>query len=382
MIEAADFVEAGRRQGFDWYAGVPCSFLTPFINYVIDADGLTYVSAANEGDAVAAAAGATIGGRGAVAMMQNSGLGNAVSPLTSLAYVFRIPLLIICTHRGAPGVNDEPQHELMGRITGSLFDTIETPWELFPNEVDAIEPVLTRATRHLESERRPYALVMRKGSVKMRPLEARAAAPTPRRAQVNGGPFTRPPAERVSRRAMLEAIIAATQVTDTVIIATTGYTGRELYALADRPNHLYMVGSMGCASTLGLGIAMTRPDQHVIVIDGDGAALMRMGNLATLGTYAPSNLTHIVLDNEAHDSTGAQATVSANVDFAAVASACGYSQVHRGEEAERLGPLLNTECRDGGVFIHMKIRTGTIPDLPRPAITPADALQRLLTQIG
>ena len=103
MIEAHEFVDCAREAGFDWYAGVPCSFLTPFINYVIGDERLTYVSAANEGDAVAAAAGAVIGGRGGVAMMQNSGLGNAVSPLTSLAWVFRIPLLVICTHRGAPG---------------------------------------------------------------------------------------------------------------------------------------------------------------------------------------------------------------------------------------------------------------------------------------
>ncbi len=114
MIHAREFVEAARAHGFEWYAGVPCSFLTPFINYVIDDPALKYVSAANEGDAVALAAGATIGGKRAVAMMQNSGLGNAVSPLTSLTYTFQIPLLVICTHRGAPGVNDEPQHELMG----------------------------------------------------------------------------------------------------------------------------------------------------------------------------------------------------------------------------------------------------------------------------
>ncbi len=100
MIEAQDFVEAARSRGIEWYAGVPCSFLTPFINYVINDEGLTYISSANEGDAVATAAGAAIGGRRAAVMIQNSGLGNAVSPLTSLTYVFRIPLLL--THRGAP----------------------------------------------------------------------------------------------------------------------------------------------------------------------------------------------------------------------------------------------------------------------------------------
>src|SRR5918996_5163753 len=99
MIEANEFVEAARQRGFEWYAGVPCSFLTSFINYVINDDQLTYISSANEGDALATAAGAAIGGKRACVLMQNSGLGNAVSPLTSLSYVFRIPLLLICTHR-------------------------------------------------------------------------------------------------------------------------------------------------------------------------------------------------------------------------------------------------------------------------------------------
>jgi phosphonopyruvate decarboxylase len=134
MIEAVEFIEAARRAGFTWYAGVPCSFLTPFINQVIDDPTLQYVAAANEGDAVAAAAGASIGGRLAVAMMQNSGLGNAVSPLTSLTHVFHIPLLLICTHRGAPGVADEPQHALMGTITGELLNTLQIPWEHFPTD--------------------------------------------------------------------------------------------------------------------------------------------------------------------------------------------------------------------------------------------------------
>ncbi|MCA8967580.1 MAG: phosphonopyruvate decarboxylase, partial [Planctomycetes bacterium] len=138
MIHARDFVDAARARGFDFYAGVPCSFLTPFINYVIGDATLDYVSAANEGDAVAIAAGATLGGRRGVAMMQNSGLGNAVSPLTSLTWTFRIPILVVCTHRGAPGVADEPQHELMGTITERLFETMDVPWLGFPREVAAI----------------------------------------------------------------------------------------------------------------------------------------------------------------------------------------------------------------------------------------------------
>ena len=144
--------EAARERGFEWYAGVPCSYLTPFINYVLQDPSLHYVSMANEGDAVALIAGVALAGvpggghRRVIAMMQNSGLGNAVSPLTSLTWTFRLPQLLIVTWRGQPGVPDEPQHALMGPITPAMFDAMEIPWELFPTESGAIGPALDRAT--------------------------------------------------------------------------------------------------------------------------------------------------------------------------------------------------------------------------------------------
>ncbi|EHP40187.1 phosphonopyruvate decarboxylase [Cupriavidus basilensis OR16] len=148
MIEAAQFVEAARARGFDWYAGVPCSYLTPFINYVMQDPSLHYVSAANEGDAVALIAGVTLGaqgGRRGVTMMQNSGLGNAVSPLTSLTWTFRLPQLLIVTWRGQQGVADEPQHALMGPVTPTMLDTMEIPWETFPTDPAEVGPALDRA---------------------------------------------------------------------------------------------------------------------------------------------------------------------------------------------------------------------------------------------
>jgi phosphonopyruvate decarboxylase len=145
MLTASDFIEPARALGFNTWAGVPCSFLTPFINGVIDAEGMTYISAANEGDAVAAASGAALAGQRAVAMMQNSGLGNAVSPLSSLNWVFRIPVMLIITLRGEPGLADEPQHELMGQVTGQMLDTLQIPWDWFPRSADEVEGALTVA---------------------------------------------------------------------------------------------------------------------------------------------------------------------------------------------------------------------------------------------
>jgi phosphonopyruvate decarboxylase len=145
---------------------------------------------------------------------------------------------------------------------------------------------------------------------------------------------------------------------------------------------MYMVGSMGCASSLGLGLALAQPDLKVVVIDGDGAALMRMGNFATLGAYGGENLYHILLDNEAHDSTGAQATVTAGVDFAPIAQACGYGLSVFGTDLDPIETVLSDTTHRGPKFAHVKIRTGTIDNLPRPKATPPEVVQRLMTHIG
>jgi phosphonopyruvate decarboxylase len=385
MIEAAQFVEAARARGFDWYAGVPCSYLTPFINYVLRDPSLHYVSAANEGDAVALIAGVTLGarnGRRGVTMMQNSGLGNAVSPLTSLTWTFRLPQLLIVTWRGQPGVADEPQHALMGPVTPAMLDTMEIPWETFPTEADAIGPALDRAIAHMDETGRPYALVMQKGSVASYELKQSGSAPrrTPSAAQAQ---WRGVPADALpTRQAALQRVIEHTPAESTVVLASTGFCGRKLYALDDRPNQLYMVGSMGCLTPFALGLALTRPDLRVVAVDGDGAALMRMGVFATLGAYGPANLTHVLLDNGAHDSTGGQATVSAQVSFAGVAAACGYASAVESDDLAMLDEVLAASPLDGPRFVRLAIRRGTPDGLPRPTITPPDVKTRLMRHIG
>ena len=381
MIKANEFIEAAREHGFVRYTGVPCSFLTALINYVINDDQLQYVSSANEGDALATAAGAAIGGQRSVVMMQNSGLGNAVSPITSLAYVFRIPFLIITTHRGQPGLKDEPQHELMGQITQELFELMRVPWKTFPKNAEDIPAALQHAVDYMGKERRPYAFIMGKGTVAKHTLKTNPVTDI-RKRPTTLTIYDNKPGEPASRRDALKKIIEHTPEDSSIVIATTGYTGRELFAIQDRYNHIYMVGSMGCASSLALGIALARSDLKTVIIDGDGAGLMRMGNFATLGSYGGSNLIHILLDNEVHDSTGAQATVAGNIQFARIAEANGYSVSLSGYEPSLLDELFSLQGHEGPVFGHLKIRAGTIENLPRPNITPADVLTRAMQQMG
>lgn len=371
MIRAADFIGAAEQRGFGLYTGVPCSYLTPFINDVIGSKALRYVGAANEGDAVAIAAGAALGSLPAIAMFQNSGLGNAVSPLTSLTHTFRIPILLIVTWRGQPGgAADEPQHELMGEITPAMLETMRVPWALFPSEAAQVGPALDLALAHFAKEGRPYALVMRKGSVADAKLERRPppAPPAP-------APAVARPQATHTRRDLLAAVQAAAGERD-LLIATTGFTGRELFALGDRPNQLYMVGSMGCAASLALGLAIARPDRRVIALDGDGALLMRLGAMTTLGHEKPPNLLHVLLDNGLHESTGGQATVAPGVDFCAIASASGYPSVAAAADPQSLGAIVSAR-KAGLAFVHVPIVPGVPASLPRPTMTPAQVAARL-----
>ncbi len=371
MITAQDFLREAGRAGFDFYTGVPCSFLTPLINGVLSDHSLRYVGATSEGEAVAIAAGAWLAGRQTVVMCQNSGLGNAVNPLTSLNAPFHIPTLFITTWRGEPGLKDEPQHELMGRITHKLLDLIGAPPHTFPNTSDAIAPAFTAAVAAMASTGLPVAWVMRKGDVEDGPLDQAPLAPprSGRRDRFEAG------GERPTREQALKAFLNWTD-DETAVIATTGKCGRELFTLDDREQHLYQVGSMGGASGMALGVALNTP-RPVTVIDGDGAALMKLGAFATIGAYQPANLIHILLDNGVHDSTGGQATVSPGVDFAAIALACGYRYAASADSLNGFASALASAKAEGGpALVHLRMKPGSMDKLGRPTVSPAEVAQR------
>ncbi len=374
MIQGESFLEGLRGAGFGLVSGVPCSYLTPLINAVIDDSRVAYVGATNEGDAVAIACGAELGGTPSVVIFQNSGFGNAVSPLTSLTATLKIPVLIVTTWRGQPGGDpDEPQHTIMGRITPNLFDLIGIPWEEFPDRDGDISTVLDRAVGHMRSARTPYGLIMQKGSVAPRHLETQPDLESD--FQLGDALPTRPVSDRHRQDDVLCTVTDATN-NDDLLLATTGYTGRALFALGDRANQLYMVGSMGCVSSMGLGLALAQPNRRVVVLDGDGAALMRLGAMAAVGHERPPNLLHILLENAVHDSTGSQATVAPTVDFATLARACGYPVSARIGALTELGDLIRQDHR-ALTFAHVRTLPREDRKLPRPHISPDRVAARL-----
>jgi len=376
MITADRFIAAAAAHGFDFYTGVPCSFLEPLINGAL-IDGargggkIDYVAAASEGEAVAIASGAWLAGRNTVVMCQNSGLGNAVNPLTSLNAPFRIPTLLITTWRGQPGIHDEPQHVVMGEITPKLLSLLGLEHELFPKSDEALVPALRRAAEYIARTDGSFAFLMEPDSVQGEAFEA------PPRAKAAAGlreDMSRPGA-LPTRAAVLERFLARIDPT-AAVVATTGKCGRELFTLADRPQHLYQVGSMGGATGMALGVALNT-SLPVVVLDGDGAALMKLGSLATVGAYAPPRFIHLLLDNGVYDSTGGQPTVSGSVDFAAVAIGCGYRYAVTCSTLDGFDAAIDRAMAAAKpALIHARIAPGSMSKLGRPTISPGEVARR------
>jgi phosphonopyruvate decarboxylase len=356
-LDSEVFLGTLRSNGITLLSGVPCSNFSSLIQLLEDDPTADYTPACNEGEAIALAAGVALaGGLGAV-FMQNSGLGNAVNPLTSLAETLGTPLVAFISWRGEPGRPDEPQHRLMGRITPGLLDLMGIPWQLLPSEDAAAGLVVQQAVAQARERRGPVGIVVPAGTF---------AKPT----------RISPPVTDAASRAQVLATVMGQVTAQDIVVATTGYTARELERGWDRPENVYVVGSMGCASSVALGIAMQCRDRRVLVLDGDGAALMRLEAFATIGRTAPTNLVHLVLDNNRYESTGDQLSGADTVDFPAVALACGYRSAISTGVAGLTATLAGPVDLDGPRLVHVPIRSGAPADLGRPSRTPREQSQR------
>jgi len=372
MVDPHLFMQIAAEKGFLYYSGVPCSILKPFINHAIESKTVQYISVVNEGDGVAVSAGLEFAGKKCVVLLQNSGLGNCVNPLTSLIHAYRIPILLIITLRGNPkGERDEPQHSFMGSITTDMLELLQIPWEFFPENNKDIQSVLLRASNHMQQHQAPFALVMKKGDVK----SDKTSVSGIKKSHHQKYPIENAKSKTIGTRAEILKIIQQNTENKDLLLSTTGYTSRELYGIGDRANQFYMVGSMGCVSSFGLGIALGCPGKRIIVIDGDGSLLMRMGALASIGYERPDNLIHILLDNEMYESTGGQPSVSGAINFSSIAHSCGYGKAVKIQHMDELVTILK-ESKSSSSFFHIKTNADTAKKLPRPTITPEELAKR------
>lgn len=309
--------------------------------------------------------------------MQNSGLTNATSPLTSLNYTFQLPVLGFVSLRGEEGLGDEPQHELMGQITEKMLKLMKVKWAYLSNDFSEAKKQLKKADRCV-TKKETFFFVVKKDTFDEVKLKEQQLKTLQNKIKTK----TSTKAELPTRRETLKVLTDLSE-NDTVLLATTGKTGRELFEVEDKPNHLYMVGSMGCISSLGLGLAMAKPDKKIIVIDGDGSAIMRLGSFTTNAYYQPANLLHILLDNNTHDSTGGQATVSHNIDFVdQAASVCYPITLRVGTLDELTKAIVKWKVNGGLTFLYLKIAKGSAKNLGRPTMKPHEVKSRLMTFIA
>ena len=354
MIDVENIVGALKGADVDFFVGVPDSLLKSFCAYVADKSAERHVIAANEGGAVALAAGHYLAtGKPALVYMQNSGQGNAVNPLCSLADpdVYSIPMVLLVGRRGEPGVKDEPQHVKQGKVTVSLFETLGIPTEILPDDDESAANTTREMVKKAKVESRPVALIVRKGLFAEYKLQNK-----------------KPDIAALPREQAIEEILKSLPE-DVVVVSTTGMISREVYETRERlgqdhSRDFLTVGSMGHALMIALGIAKAQPNRRVYCLDGDGASIMQMGNMAIAGQSGCANLTHIVLNNAAHDSVGGQPTVGGVIDLSAIAASCGYNHPAAPE------------------FKEIKVAKGARIDLGRPKESPQVNMRLFMKTLG
>jgi phosphonopyruvate decarboxylase len=367
MISGRDFARQLERHGFDFFTGVPCSLIEDLIAVLEGGAGAPYVAAVREDAAVGVAAGAWFGGRRPVVLMQNSGLGTSLNALASLSLMYGLPVLLVVTWRGFGG-KDAPEHILTGEISPRLLELLGVPYRV--PAADSLDADLAWAAAEMDARRSPVALLVPPKVVETGGVDAPARSGTTtavsRVAPPRAPDEPLPPATMPRLTALGIALKAAG---DDPVAHANGYICRESFSLADRPQSFYMIGSMGLAPAIGLGLALTQPGRRSIVFDGDGNLLMNLGILAMIATQQPANLVHLVFDNEVYGSTGNQASLSRGVRLDRLAAAAGFATAVAVTEPWALESALRAALAAAGphfVLVKVTPEEAEVPRIPYP----------------
>jgi phosphonopyruvate decarboxylase len=361
MISVKDFYSSLIKNGIDFFAGVPDSLLKDICAYITDNTPVDRnIIAANEGGAIALGAGYHLAtNKIPLIYMQNSGIGNAVNPLLSLAdhQVYSIPMILLIGWRGEPGLKDEPQHIKQGRVTTKMLDSMEIPYSIL-DENSNFEEVIDKTVIACQVNSAPIAILIRKGTFETYKLQQNFVTPY-----------------ELTREDALQEVLGFIPE-KSIIVSTTGMLSRELFELREKLGQSHetdflTVGSMGHTSQIALGIALAKPEKQVYCFDGDGSAIMHLGNYAIAGSLAPKNLKIIIFNNGAHDSVGGQPTVGHFIDFQKIAESLnlqyfGYVQDINGIK-EALPKMVSSTKT---ALIDIRIKKGARKDLGRPTSTP------------
>lgn len=372
-MDASAFLDGLIERKVSFFAGVPDSYLHGFCSELGRRGEILNVVAANEGNAVAVAAGHHLSmGSVPLVYMQNSGLGNAVNPLASLACkpMLGIPMVLLIGWRGDPWHPDHVQHELQGEATPKMLDDLGIPYRVLGEEGLAAGEASGWAVSEARAIDAPVALLAPKGVL----------SGTKRQAADSSYPLSRE--EAIS--AILDAVPS-----DAMFCATTGRASRELFHLRESREETHSldylnVGSMGHASSVALGLALGKPGRRIVCLDGDAATIMHMGALAVIPSLGVPNLLHIVLNNGAHESVGGQPSVGWEIDLTSVAEACGYETMGRPvSDAEEIASAVSELFGRGKTaFLDVRIHSGMRPGIPGLEVDPAAMRNGIMEELG
>ena len=377
MISCEALFDVFRKNGISFFSGVPDSTFKDWMKFLSDHHGgkLTNIIACNECEAISLVSGYYLATRKiGVVYMQNSGEGKAVNPLTSLCDpdVYSIPLIMMIGWRGEPGKKDEPQHIKMGKVMLPLLETLEVPYEILPDEIEKAENVIANMVTISQDRRSPVALIIKRNTFEKFDLANTEVGGSSNEASMD-------------REDAIKIIVDNIEG-DEIIVSTTGKTSRELFEhrvqRGEEPKDFYTVGSMGCATSIANGIALSKQHKKVMIFDGDGAVLMQMGSLATVGYYHAKNLYHIIFDNNSYDSTGGQPTTANRVDFEKIALGCSYrSAVTVKTKTELMNELNSLKNVQGPHMIIVKVKKGSRKNLGRPTKTPIENKEEFMKRL-
>ena len=375
MLDQEKVFDCLARHGVSYFTGVPDSYLNGFCNYALAHCGDRNVITANEGNAVALAAGHYLATKEIpLVYMQNSGEGNAINPLASLVDkdVYAVPMILLIGWRGQGNTEpNHPQHWRQGEITASVLDIMHIPYSILTDDNEAFARAVDKAVTYCREARGVYAFIAPKGVMADpdKPNNVDAAYP-------------------MSREEAIEVILDH-MPENTIYSATTGRATRELFFLRQKRGEtkardFLNVGSMGHASSVALGIALARPDRPVVALDGDSAAMMHMGAMTMVSKVKAPNFLHVVLNNGAHESVGGQPSAGHLVDFTKIAQACGYATVGKaveteGELTEAIEQLKN--CPKAA-FIDCRIHKGLSRKLPPIVFDHREAIDALIDDLN
>lgn len=375
MLDQKKVFECLAQHGVSYFTGVPDSYLNGFCNYALAHCGDRNVITANEGNAVALAAGHYLATKEIpLVYMQNSGEGITVNPLASLADkdVYAVPMLLLIGWRGQGNTEpNHPQHKLQGEITTGIIDLLHIPYYVLEDDDSKFAESVEKAVKYCKEERGVYAFIAPKGV--MADLD-----------KPNNVDDVYP----MSREEAIEVILDH-MPDNTIYSATTGRATRELFFLREKrgegKEHDFLnVGSMGHASSVALGIALSRPDTPVVALDGDAAAIMHMGAMTMVSKVSAPNFIHVILNNGAHESVGGQPSAGHLLDWTKIAEACGYATIHhpvttKVELIEAIEEMKKVDC---AAFIDCRIHKGLARKLPPIVFDHREAIDALIEELN